>query len=170
MEYATDIVGLVERNNLNAGKPPSFAGTPSYSSLAVHQGGHPSFKDEVESLGYVLLAVALGGNLPWASATSMEETCRMKANTDIRALSRQHNCPEVAELIYAMRSIVDTQKYSVDVVTTILNQLATRNVSITFCLHSTRYPCTPTLILSLLLFLIIIDIAILTIHLFSPPY
>eukprot|EP01031_Cornospumella_fuschlensis_P025718 gene25718-31057_t len=122
--------GLVERNNLNAGKPASFAGTPSYSSLAVHQGGHPSFKDEVESLGYVLLAVALGGNLPWTTATSMEETLRMKAGADIHALCRQHSCPEIAELIYAMRAIEGSQKYSVEAVTGILHQLAARNVPI----------------------------------------
>lgn len=71
--------GLVEKYTASAGghKPMEgqgaaggAAGTPLFSSLAVHEGKPPARRDDLEGLGLVLLYFARGGELPWADATS----------------------------------------------------------------------------------------------------
>eukprot|EP01039_Chlorochromonas_danica_P002089 gene2089-2281_t len=83
--YVVDF-GLVQRIGL-AADGGSFAGTPSYCSLAVHGGAAATPKDEIESVGYVLLGLLCQGNLPWENASSFEATREIKAETDIMALA-----------------------------------------------------------------------------------
>ncbi len=61
------LVGLVERINMSNGKGGSFAGTPSYSSLALHRGSPPSPKDEIEALVSSLSFFSLCIHAAWAA-------------------------------------------------------------------------------------------------------
>ena len=79
--------------------------------------------------GYVLLSMFMGGQLPWASATSFEETRRIKASTDIRALCIQHKCEEVAEVILAMRNADGGQRPPYPFIHSLLQSMADKNVT-----------------------------------------
>lgn len=122
--------GLVERMNMNKNKPASFAGTPSYCSLAVHNGAAPSAKDELEALGYVLLSIACGGELPWAAGTSFEDTRRIKASTDITALCAAHHCPELAQLIMTCRAMSPSHPPQYTAVRDLLQRMVNRKETV----------------------------------------
>jgi serine/threonine protein kinase len=65
----------------------AVVGTPSYVSLAVHNGTIPARRDDVEAVGLVLLCMLGRGSLPWSSATSEAECKALKNSTDIHALA-----------------------------------------------------------------------------------
>jgi hypothetical protein len=50
MHYILVLVGLVERIGVGGDAPRAFAGTPSYCSIDVQNGGSPSPKDEIEAM------------------------------------------------------------------------------------------------------------------------
>jgi hypothetical protein len=59
-----------------------MTGTQRYASVHTHYGSESSRRDDVESLGYVLIYLA-GGILPWQSLTrvNVAEVGRLKART-----------------------------------------------------------------------------------------
>eukprot|EP01039_Chlorochromonas_danica_P002092 gene2092-2285_t len=125
--YVVDF-GLVQRIGL-AADGGSFAGTPSYCSLAVHGGAAATPKDEIESVGYVLLGLLCQGNLPWENASSFEATREIKAGTDIMALASSFHCPEIAEIILDCRNTTSSQRPDYDKVNSLLRRMASRTDS-----------------------------------------
>ncbi len=102
-------VGLVERyvaqSTVDARAPgtrSAFAGTPSFCSLSVHKGGVPTGADDIESMGYVLLSLASGGQMPWSNSTSDEECLKLKEQCDIMALATKIGCAEVDTLFFVL--------------------------------------------------------------------
>ena len=96
--------GLMERvssfDSISGGK---FEGTPTYASVAVHEGSPATRHDDIESLGWVLLAIARNGTLPWSSCKSDAECRRMKRECDLGLLTSQVDCEEIGELILHSR-------------------------------------------------------------------
>jgi len=66
------------RENL---KKKGFSGTPLYSSISVMQGYTSSRRDDIESLGYLLLYLIRGGILPW-NQMSIQDIFVCKLNYD----------------------------------------------------------------------------------------
>lgn len=73
-----------------------FTGTPVFASLNAHEGLRQSRRDDMESIGYVLIYF-LNGELPWtnvsATTTNMmlQDIHKMKKKTSVKDLC--HNCP-----------------------------------------------------------------------------
>lgn len=63
------------------GKP--FIGTVRFASIAAHKGVEISRKDDLESLGYLLIYF-MKGKLPWQNKTKMTEAERRKMVSDLK--------------------------------------------------------------------------------------
>lgn len=63
------------------GKP--FIGTVRFASIAAHKGVEISRKDDLESLGYLLIYF-MKGKLPWQNKTKMTEADRRKMVSDLK--------------------------------------------------------------------------------------
>jgi serine/threonine protein kinase len=67
-------------------------GTARYASIQVHRGNLPSRRDDLESIGYILLDLVLGGRLPWAgvhaknSKAGWDKVWRVKVDTPLSEL------------------------------------------------------------------------------------
>lgn len=67
-------------------------GTARYASIQVHRGNLPSRRDDLESIGYILLDLVLGGRLPWAgvhaknSKAGWDKVWRVKTDTPLSEL------------------------------------------------------------------------------------
>eukprot|EP01071_Lankesteria_metandrocarpae_P007773 Lankesteria_metandrocarpae@DN4783_c0_g1_i1.p1 len=114
--YVVDF-GLAKRYRaVNADGPPptrrsrSMVGTARYASLNSHSGIDLSARDDLESLGYVIMYFATGGNLPWQglNVRSREDKHRKiyeaKMKTDIQTLCEGHP-PEFATYIQYCRRL-----------------------------------------------------------------
>lgn len=77
--------------------PVGPAGTPKFMSRHIHQGAPPSPRDDLESLGYLLVWLAAGA-LPWERAGSEAEVLRSKAAASPRALCAALPAPAKAPL------------------------------------------------------------------------
>eukprot|EP01042_Synura_sphagnicola_P000475 gene475-504_t len=106
------------------------AGTPAFVSVTVHEGSSPARKDDVEAMGYVLLSLSMGGNLPWSTAKSDEECRRMKKECDIRRLASDLDMPEVGEIILRCRSLSHTQEPDYDHYLGLLSAMSSRKPSL----------------------------------------
>jgi len=86
--YLVDF-GAAFKNILYTGKQTKDgcgpAGTPRYMSRNIHEGGPPSPRDDLESLGYMIVLM-LTGKLPWDGASSEEETASIKNDTSVANL------------------------------------------------------------------------------------
>ena len=82
----------------------NFNGTPSYCSIARHDGCTHSRRDDIEGLGYVLLAMRCATDLPWAKAADEASLIQSKKTCDIKKLAQDLGCPEVAEFILLARN------------------------------------------------------------------
>lgn len=92
----------------------NLTGTARYASSNTHKGIEQSRRDDLESLGYVLLYF-LRGSLPWQglqAATRMqkyEKICETKLNTPIEVLCK--SCPvEFASYFHYCRSLTFDQR------------------------------------------------------------
>ena len=83
----------------------NFNGTPSYCSLFRHDGFTHSRRDDIEALGYVLLALRCGAELPWSAAQDEAWLVNNKKSCDIKKLSKDLGCPEVGEFIMIARQM-----------------------------------------------------------------
>lgn len=79
----------------------SFTGTASYASVHSHQGEELSRRDDMESIGYVLIYL-LKSKLPWQNLNSVNKSERYrmirqkKESTSIESLTQ--GCPEEFKL------------------------------------------------------------------------
>lgn len=60
-------------------------GTAAYMSLGVHRLQQPAPRDDLQSLGYLLMWLLNGGSLPWSEAESDEQVIKAKADPKIVA-------------------------------------------------------------------------------------
>ena len=73
-------------------KNKSLVGTMRYASIRNHKGYEQSRRDELESLGYILLYLLRGGNLPWNGLPSenkeekSKKICHIKSNVNLEEL------------------------------------------------------------------------------------
>mmetsp|Transcript_35899 Transcript_35899/g.33986 ORF Transcript_35899/g.33986 Transcript_35899/m.33986 type:complete len:589 (+) Transcript_35899:93-1859(+) len=129
--------GLVERwvSATGTGVRPQvervMQGTPTYASLDVHNCCQPMRKDDVESMGLVLLSLFQGGNLPWSDATSDKECKNRKEACDISAMAGTHNCSEVGEIITLCRALKFDQKPDYETYKALLTTMKMRKVTVT---------------------------------------
>jgi serine/threonine protein kinase len=101
-KYTEYMLGDAQRPS---GTRPAPAGAPLYTSIAVQEHATPARRDDIESLGYLLLALCSRCRLPWAGGGSDEEVLEMKRGTDIRALAASYGCPELGALVAAARGM-----------------------------------------------------------------
>ncbi len=115
-------------------------GTARYASLNTHMGIEPSRRDDIESLGYVLVYL-LTGRLPWEGikASSQEERLEQimerKMSISIEELcqglpSKKHLIiceEEVATLLYYARSLGFEEKPDYDYLADVLNRCLLSN-------------------------------------------
>ena len=101
--------GLMERmSSFDSGVGGKFEGTPSYASVAAHDGAPVCRHDDIESLGWVLLALAEKATLPWSHCKSDDECRRMKRECNVRQLAVTRQCEEVGSLILLSRETTRT--------------------------------------------------------------
>ncbi len=60
-------------------------GTPKFISISCHKGGSPGRRDDLESLGYVLLDL-MGCSLPWSNSKNDEDCLTCKSNANLEKL------------------------------------------------------------------------------------
>lgn len=122
--------GLAERYLTSKGHRENistdFAGTTSYISLSVHQGSLASRRDELESLCYVMIALASENKLPWSNGKSIKECCDIKETCDIQALCTNCGCFELTEIIRISRACAYEQTPDYERVRAILTSMKNR--------------------------------------------
>lgn len=74
-----------ERNYQGARVPQAPMGTPLYMSTRIHNSEPPCFRDDLESLAYILVEM-LTSTLPWANAKSEEEILDGKTSSTPKEL------------------------------------------------------------------------------------
>ena len=109
----------------------SFEGTPYFASLNSVKGVRPGRRDDLESLGYVLLYL-LQGNLPWFSiqcpkrtATLLCEVLRSRENYPLAVLCHSSN-GELKEFLTYCQGLVYSQKPDYDYLRKLLTAWAQR--------------------------------------------
>lgn len=106
--------GLMDRwASPNGHKPEmhsAMVGTAAYASLSVQRNTTAGRRDDIEALGYVLLAISNGGELPWSRIMNEEECLEMKRTCDIETLAAMYDCPEVGQIIVLCRALLHNEK------------------------------------------------------------
>ncbi|GBG34416.1 Casein kinase, putative [Hondaea fermentalgiana] len=86
-------------------EPADPVGTPLYMSKRIHRGEPPCPRDDLESLGYMLLQ--MGSNeLPWAAAGSEEEVLQMKESISLDELCAAVPAATLGEVAHAFLQAV----------------------------------------------------------------
>jgi serine/threonine protein kinase len=74
--YLADF-GLSKKNDAIYKENAGFTGTPKYASMNTHLGISQSRRDDMESIGYVLILFR-SGCLPWQNLKQYEKMIKMK--------------------------------------------------------------------------------------------
>lgn len=116
--------GIVElaTSNRNAGR--GVVGTPSYASLAVHNGALNMWKDDIESMALVLLSLTdVNCSLPWSKAASPDALKSMINECNILDLTKSRNCPDLGHIIVYLRTLRSSDKVDYALVQKHLNTM-----------------------------------------------
>ena len=104
----------------------SLTGTPRYATIGAHCGLEPSRKDDLESIGYILVYL-LKGSLPWQGIHCADAKMKykligeMKLSTPVELLC--HGCPvEIASFLAYTRSIPFAERPNYDYLRQLLTQ------------------------------------------------
>ncbi|KAI5180539.1 hypothetical protein NEOKW01_0843 [Nematocida sp. AWRm80] len=93
-------------NHITPGSGKKLAGTPRYASLNAHKGLELSRRDDLESIGYIILYLAKG-KLPWQGLKeSKRDRCRI-----IGEIKRTLKIEEIAKEIPGGHKIIDYFTY-----------------------------------------------------------
>lgn len=107
--------GLAKKYKTDTGHIPykdnkQLTGTARYASINNHLGIEQSRRDDLESLGYVLIYFLKNGDLPWQGLKAKNKyekyskICEKKTNTSLKTLCE--NLPEeIYQYIYYCRSL-----------------------------------------------------------------
>ena len=92
------------RYHINHSKTDQFIGTIKYASLNSHNEVQLSRRDDIESLGYLLIHICKPGGLPWSLDNSMGEIARKKCFIGVDELC--HDVPlELGELVQHAKTL-----------------------------------------------------------------
>ena len=69
-----------EGSHIKERKDRTPLGTSNYISVNVHKGIEPSRRDDLESVGYIILFLLLKREIPWAKSENHEEIIKQKMN------------------------------------------------------------------------------------------
>ena len=85
--YLADF-GLSKKNDAIYKENAGFTGTPKYASMNTHLGISQSRRDDMESIGYVLILFR-SGCLPWQNLKQYEKMIKMKKRTTVENVCRE---------------------------------------------------------------------------------
>lgn len=86
--YLVDFGLCIMQNEKQERKGKKLIGTPRYASLGAHKGESPVFKDDLESLAYVLVFM-MTRSLPWSTVDGIKEIEKMKENVNLAKLIKK---------------------------------------------------------------------------------
>jgi len=92
-------------NSKGLREPASPIGTPLFMSRSIHGGNPPVPRDDLESLGYMLVWM-LAGTLPWENASSDAQVEKRKAETFIEELCGDIQDEEICDQVERYLNIV----------------------------------------------------------------
>lgn len=106
----------------------SVIGTARFISINTHDGITPSRRDDIESLGYIMLYLLLG-DLPWKEYPSQDDINRqsigaLKKSIDLWKFSNENNIPgEIITFIEYSRNLGFEQEPNYSYLTTLLMRI-----------------------------------------------
>lgn len=108
-------------------KGRSFVGTAKYASLNSHKNIELSRRDDLESLGYLLIEL-INGNLPWKNISKRNTAyTRHQTSAKIRSMKEQSNwddiCPSMARFIKYCRELPFAEDVKLFLIISILKYL-----------------------------------------------
>ena len=121
--------GLAEMASKNRNQNRALVGTPSYCSLSVHNNNVNVYKDDIESMALVLIALALECKLPWSDAKSENEVKTTMERCDILQLAESCGFIEMGEVVLMCRELKQNQSLDYDIVRNKLIAMRDRKVT-----------------------------------------
>ena len=106
IDFGLTKVFRVDRKHIALKKGQRMLGTERFASINIHQGLSPSRRDDIESLGYVIVYLLLG-QLPWQHpVNSDDDIAHMKSNENIwNTLNDQSVSKNIIEFLKYARNL-----------------------------------------------------------------